>query len=394
MKAIILASGEGSRLRPLTDTTPKPLIKILWKPLIEYNFEILKDIVDECIIVVKYKHEMFREYFWDFYGSMKLKYHIQSERPGTWAAISDITDIKSDDHIIILYGDSIYPAAALTQLIKNKKYGCLVKEVENPEIYGIFKEKDNKAVDIIEKPQEYIWNLANMWGFMVNGELLKMCKKIEISERWEYEITDGIKMFLWKYDFMLQRLDENILDIWYAWNLLDANEHYLHSLTTSHIEGTIEENVSIHGNIIVEEWAVVKSGSYIEGNCYFWKWSVVWPNAYIRGNTSVWENSKIGFSVEVKNSYIWDNSKIPHISYIWDSVVWNNVNLWCWFKVANLRHDGKNHRVLVKWKLVDTGKRKFWCIIADGVKTAINTQVYPGRVLETNSTTLPWEIIQ
>ena len=62
MKAIILASGEGSRLRPLTDTTPKPLLKILGKPLISYTLENLEKLgTKETIIVVKYKHELFQE---------------------------------------------------------------------------------------------------------------------------------------------------------------------------------------------------------------------------------------------------------------------------------------------------------------------------------------------
>jgi bifunctional UDP-N-acetylglucosamine pyrophosphorylase/glucosamine-1-phosphate N-acetyltransferase len=393
MKAIILASGEGSRLRPLTDTTPKPLIKILWKPVIEYNLEIIQNLVEECIIVVKYKHEMFPEYFWDIYGNMKISYHIQWEKIWTGAAISEITDIKSSEHILILYGDSIYPEAALKKLIEKKQYWCLVREVENPEIYWIFQEKNGKAINIVEKPPKYIWNLANMWGFLVCGELIDMCAKIEISERWEYEITDAIQIFVKKYDFYLQRLQEQILDIWYAWNLLDANKHYLEAIKTHKINGTIQDNVYIDWNIILETWAIIKSWTYIEWNCYFGKNSVIWPNAYVRWNTSVWENSKIWFSVEVKNSYIWDNSKIPHLSYLWDSIVGNNVNLWWGFKVANLRHDGRNIKSIVKWKLLDTWKRKFWCIIWDNVKTWINTQVYPGRVLETNSHTLPWEVI-
>ena len=90
MKAIILASGEWSRLRPLTDTTPKPLIKILWKSIIEYNLEVLKDYIDECIIVVKYKSELFQSTLWEDFEWMKLSYHIQWDKPGTAAAIQDI----------------------------------------------------------------------------------------------------------------------------------------------------------------------------------------------------------------------------------------------------------------------------------------------------------------
>jgi len=393
MKAIILASGQWSRLRPLTDTTPKPLLKVLGKSLIEHNLESLDGLANECIIVVKYMPEAFKSFLWDKYGNISIKYHQQWEENGTAAAIKDI-DITEDEDIIVLYGDTIYPQIELKKVIHSQDYGCLVKQVENPEIYGIFQEKNWYAQKVVEKPTDHIWNLANMAGYKFSGEIIEMCKQVPISERWEYEITDALNAFIEKHPFKLHNIDNDLLDIWYAWNLLDANKAYLWELSESTINWEIEDNVSINGNIILEEGAVIKSGTYIEWNCYFGKNTVIWPNAYIRGNTSLWDGWKIGFSVEVKNSYLWDNSKIPHLSYLWDSIVWNNVNLWGGFKVANLRHDGKNMKVMVKWKLIDSGKRKLGCIIWDNVKTAINTQVYPGRVLETNSTTVPGEIIK
>lgn len=393
MKAIILASGEGSRLRPLTDTTPKPLIKILGKTLIEHTLESLDWLVDECIIVIKYKPEQFKKTLGKTYKTISLSYHLQGEKNGTAAAIKDISLTNNED-ILVLYGDTIYPKEEIQKVLYDTEYWCLVKQVENPEIYGVFIEKNGYAQKVVEKPNEYIWNLANMAGYKFSSEIIEMCKNTKISERWEYEITDALNSFIAKYPFKLHHIEHDLIDIWYAWNLLDANTFFLEKLEKSHISGTIEDNVTIHGNIILEEWAIIKSGSYIEGNCYFGKNSTIWPNAYIRGNTSLWEQGKIGFSVEVKNSHIWENSKIPHLSYLWDSVLWNNVNLWAGFKVANLRHDGKNISAMVKWDLIDTGKRKFWCIIWDGVHTGINTSVYPGRTLETSSMTPPWEIIK
>ncbi len=74
MKAIILAAGEGTRLRPLTDTTPKPLINILGKPLMSYTLELLYPHIEECYIVTKYKKERFEKEFWHMYKGMNLIY--------------------------------------------------------------------------------------------------------------------------------------------------------------------------------------------------------------------------------------------------------------------------------------------------------------------------------
>ena len=393
MKAIILASGEGSRLRPLTETTPKPLIKIIGKSLIQHTLDNLKWLVDECIVVIKYMPDLFKEHLWDTYENIAIKYHIQGSENWTAAAIKDII-ISNNEDILVLYWDTIYPKFELKKVIKSENYGCLVKKVENPEIYGIFSKKGNFATQITEKPKEHIWNLANMAGYKFSSKIIKMCKNTSLSERWEYEITDALNEFIAEHQFELHEIETDLLDIWYAWNLLDANKQFLWNLEQSIIRGEIEEWVHIKWNIILEEGAIIKSGTYIEWNCYFGKNTIIGPNAYIRWNTSLWDGWKIGFSVEIKNSYIWDKSKVPHLSYLWDSIIGNSVNLGCGFKVANLRHDWKNIRVMIKWNLIDTWKRKLWCIIWDNSKTSINTQVYPGRILETWSSSLPWEIIK
>jgi bifunctional UDP-N-acetylglucosamine pyrophosphorylase/glucosamine-1-phosphate N-acetyltransferase len=152
--------------------------------------------------------------------------------------------------------------------------------------------------------------------------------------------------------------------------------------------------VTIKGHIVLEEGAILKSGTYIEGNVYIGKWSVIGPNTYLRGNTVIGEKCKIGNAVEVKNSSIGDHTNIAHLSYIWDSVLWNHINIWWGMITANLRHDKWNIRVMIKDKLVDTGLRKLWAIVGDHTKTWANTMIYPGRVLQNGSFTLPWEIVK
>ena len=72
MKAIILAAGKGTRLRPLTETTPKPLLKIANKPILEYNLDALSGLITEALIVVGYKKEMIMEYFGTSYKKIKI----------------------------------------------------------------------------------------------------------------------------------------------------------------------------------------------------------------------------------------------------------------------------------------------------------------------------------
>lgn len=211
MKAIILASGRGTRMKPLTDTTPKPMIKIAWKPMIEHNIEKIYEGVDEIIIVVKYLSEQFKSYFWDDYKGTKITYHIQGEEKGTGAALWGI-DVRED--IILLYGDSIFEKSDLDLILNLDGYGCLVKRVENPEKYGVYIQKqDGTAEKVIEKPSEDYGNLTNVWVYKLSQTIFALVDQIEISERWEYELTDAVNLFCESEKFQLIEMKWAFIDI-------------------------------------------------------------------------------------------------------------------------------------------------------------------------------------
>ncbi len=87
MKCIILAAGKGTRLNPLTDTRPKPLIPIANKSILEWNLDALTGVVDEVIIVIGYKGDMIKEKIGKKYGSLKISYVEQKEQKGTGHAL-------------------------------------------------------------------------------------------------------------------------------------------------------------------------------------------------------------------------------------------------------------------------------------------------------------------
>lgn len=391
MKAIILAAGRGTRLQPLTNTIPKPMIQICGKPILQYLIENIYTYVDEIIIVVKYKQEKIIDYFGDNFQWVKISYIQQSEEKWTAAALKWI---QTQDDVFILYWDSIISQKDMKNILESQKYWVFAQKVEDPSKYGIFQtDENNKILSVIEKPQEFIWDLANLWGFKMTAKILDFIENIDLSPRWEYELTDAINMYIKENDFYAFELEEKFIDIWHPWDILDANQYFLEKLESSDIRWEVEENVVIKWNIILEKWAVLKSWTYIEWNCYIAKDAKIGPNTYLRWNTVIGSGCKIWNAVEVKNSCFWNNSNAAHLSYIWDSIIGNNVNLWGGFITANLRHDNGNIKVLVKWSLTDTGRRKLWAIIWDNVKTAMNTSVYPWRVIQNDTFTQPWETV-
>jgi len=230
--------------------------------------------------------------------------------------------------------------------------------------------------------------------------MLELVNEVKLSSRWEYEITDAINLFIKKIStegfspLQLIKIEWEFIDVWYPWDILNANKYFLEKIEKSELNWEVENNVNIKWNIILWKWSILKSGTYIEWNVIFWENCVIWPNCYIRWNTVLWNNCKVWNAVEIKNSSIWNNTNVWHLSYVWDSIIWSNCNFGAGFKVANLRHDKKNIKAIIKWQLIDTWLKKLWIIMGGNSKLWINTLCYPARILNNGSTTLPWEIIK
>lgn len=152
---------------------------------------------------------------------------------------------------------------------------------------------------------------------------------------------------------------------------------------------SIDKNVTIKGNVRIGKNTVIKNGAYIEGPVIIGDNCTIGPNCYIRENSVIGDGSKVGNGSEVKNSIIGSNTNISHLSYVCDSIVGDNCNFGAGTIVANLRHDDKTIRSMVKDDLVDTSRRKFGVVMADYTKTGINTSIYPGVMIGPFSWTVP-----
>ena len=133
MKAIILAAGEGRRLRPITDYVPKPMIPFFGKPFLEYTIQNLVGLVDSVVLVVKYKQEHFRDYFGDCYVSLPLEYVEQKELKGTAAALITAKDFAVEK-FFVLQGDVYAPRSILLEMKKlNAEHVLSLTKVDDPE---------------------------------------------------------------------------------------------------------------------------------------------------------------------------------------------------------------------------------------------------------------------
>ncbi|MEM2465881.1 MAG: sugar phosphate nucleotidyltransferase [Candidatus Bathyarchaeia archaeon] len=388
MKAVVLAAGEGTRLQPITLTRPKHLISVGGKPVLEHCLNAVKACgISEIVIVVHYMAEAIRRYF----GSgeklgLKIEYAYQKGVLGTGNAASVVEPFVDGDFVLV-YGDLLFTAEALKKVLemhslKKPSATLSVVPVERPEDYGIIELKDDGVVKrIIEKPprKEAPTNLANAGLYVFTSEIFEKLRRISASLRGELEIIDAIELLIreGKSVFAVEIPRGEWFDIGRPWDLLEANRWALTRMEHG-VFGNVEECAHIIGPVTVAETARIRSGAYIEGPAYIGEYSDVGPNCYIRPCTSIGKNVRIGNACEIKNSIIMDRVHVGHLSYVGDSIIGENCNLGAGTITANYRLDAGTIKMMIKDKLVDTGRTKLGAVLGDNVKTGINALLMPG----------------
>ncbi|WP_254524329.1 bifunctional sugar-1-phosphate nucleotidylyltransferase/acetyltransferase [Natrinema caseinilyticum] len=390
MIAIVLTAGEGTRIRPLSASRPKPMLPVADRPLAAHTVDAAIDAgADEIVLVVGYEGETVREYFGREYRSTPVSYAVQTEQAGTADAV-DAAREHIDGPFVVLNGDNLYDPAAIDRLFAQCPAVCAA-EVDAPQHYGVLSTTDGTVTDIVEKPDVPPTNLANAGAYAFPQAAAEWLEVPE-SERGEHEITDVLARVLENYAVTPVTL-ERWLDVGRPWELLEANEWKLADIDRR-IAGSVSDAAHLEGAVVVEEGATVKPGAVIEGPALIRTGATVGPNAYVRGATMIGPDVSIGNGVEVKNSVISRGTSVSHLSYVGDSVLGRNVNVGAGTNVANLRHDDDDITFTVNGDRLSTGRRKFGVVAGDGVKTGINTSLTPGLKLSSGVTTAPGETVE
>lgn len=385
MQAIVLAAGEGTRMRPLTYTKPKVMLPVLNKPILEHLIiELEKAGIDNIACVVGYRDDRIREYFGDGKDwGIEIKYVTQRKQLGTADALKSSSHLLEDE-FLMLNGDAIISSKDIKKVMKSKGMAMGVVRVENPVDFGVVEIRRGNVVRIVEKPEKPISNLVNAGIYHFNRDILKYVERTPISVRGEYEITDSIQLLIQDGYKLKAKEISTWIDMGYPWDLLNASEKIMSNQVPKKIEGEVEKGAVLKGNVVVGENTVIRSGSYIIGPAIIGRNCDIGPNCFIRPFTTIGDGCRVGNGVEIKNSIIMSNTKIPHLSYVGDSVIGENCNLGAGTCIANLRLDKKEISVSVKGKLVNTHRRKFGAIIGDNVMTGINVTINVGSMIGNN----------
>lgn len=396
MKAVVLVAGKGTRMEPLTSGCPKVMLQVANKPILEHILNsAIEAGVEGFVFITGYLEEQIKEYFGD--GSkwgVSIEYVQQKEQLGTANAIGCAKGYV-DGAFLVLNGDMLIGQEDLKALVSRTEEAVIcVKEVENPSDFGVLETENNRVVRIIEKPKNPPTNLANAGIYLFRESIFDFIDRTRASVRNEFEITDSIQMLIDSGASVgYSPLEGSWIDIGYPWDLLKANEYLLKGLKSS-CTGAVEPNATIKGDVIIGKGTLIRNGSYIEGPVIIGENCDIGPNCFIRPFTAIGNHVRVGNAVEIKNTIIMEDTHVGHLSYVGDSIIGHRCNFGAGTKVANLRHDGKNIKVMIKSRILDSGRRKLGVIMGDDVHTGINTSINIGVMMEKGRYTYPGEIVK
>ncbi|MCX5388958.1 glucose-1-phosphate thymidylyltransferase [Streptomyces sp. NBC_00094] len=320
MKALVLAGGTGSRLRPFTHTGTKQLLPIANKPVLFYGLEAIAaaGIHDVGLIVGEYGEDIRRAVGDGASFGLRITY-VRQERPlGLAHAVLVAREFLADDDFLVYLGDN-YLQDGIAEFVRRAAdepaaARLLVTPVPDPTAFGVAEvDGAGLVVRVEEKPPCPRGDLALIGVYAFTPALHEAVRAIRPSARGELEITTAIQ---WLIDHGLDVRAENTTSVWRDTgsvdDMLEVNRHVLDGLT-GRLDGKVDQDSAVVGRVSLAEGAVVR-GSRIVGPVIIGPGSVI-SNAVIGPYTSIGANCRVRDS-SIEASVLLDGADVEHAGRI------------------------------------------------------------------------------
>ena len=332
MKAILLAGGKGTRLRPMTVHTPKPIVPILNRPFLYYQIDQLKQIpeIDEVILSLNYQPRRIEEIFGEGQGlGIRIRYVVEPMPLGTGGAVRYAGDSLTES-VVVFNGDVLTQVdlAAVLRLHRERKAKATIvlTPVENPRAYGLVEtDRDGNIQRFLEKPgeDEITCNTINAGIYVLEPDTFDRIPKdtawsiersffpslIERGERFVAYVYDGYWIDIGTPAKYLQ-VHRDIMDGRYSAPPFNGRPSAWISP-----EARVDESAQVEGPCFIDEGAVVKAGARILPYSVLGKQTHVDEGATVEGSI-VWPNGWIGPEAVVRGSILGRNCHVGRSALI------------------------------------------------------------------------------
>jgi mannose-1-phosphate guanylyltransferase len=326
MKAILLAGGKGTRLRPLTVHTPKPIVPIFNRPFLYYQIDLLRQVpeIDEVILSLNYQPRRIEEIFGEGEGlGLKLRYVVEPMPLGTAGAVRYAGDSLTES-VVVFNGDVLTEVdlRAVLKLHRERKAKATIvlTPVDNPRAYGLVEaDRDGNIQRFLEKPgeDEITCNTINAGIYILEPDTFDRIPK---DTAWSIERSFFPSLIERGETFVAYVYDGYWIDIGTPAKYLQVHRDIMDgSYSAPPFSGTptawiapdakTEEGVELHSPCFVDEGAVLKAGARVLPYSVIGRHTHVDEAAVVDGSI-VWPNGWIGREATVRGSILGRNCHI------------------------------------------------------------------------------------
>jgi NDP-sugar pyrophosphorylase family protein len=336
MKAILLAGGKGTRLRPLTIHTPKPIVPIFNRPFLHYQIDLLKQVpeIDEVILSLNYQPRRIEEIFGD--GSdigIRIRYVVEPAPLGTGGAIKYAGD-KLTESVVVFNGDVLtqIDLAAVIRLHRERKAKATIvlTPVENPSAYGLVEtDQQSNILRFLEKPkpEEITTNHINAGIYVLEPDTFD---RIPSDVAWSVERS--------YFPSLIER-GETFVAYVYNGYWIDI--------------GTPEKYTQVHRDIMDgrynagpfrevgagRQWisrdARIEDGATVEGPCFIDEGVLIKPGARVAPYSVIGRQTQVEEHASIDGAIIWPNCRVGEHAMVGSSIIGRNCHIGRHVTLAN-----------------------------------------------------------
>ncbi len=310
MKAVVMAGGFGTRIQPLTNSIPKPMLPIMNRPMMEHTIVSLRNLgIKEFIVLLYFKPDVIKEYFKD--GSdwgIHISYVVPDDDYGTAGAVKKAQELIGDENFIIISGDLVtdfdFQKIFDYHASKNSKLTITLTSVENPLEFGVVIANEEGEIEkFLEKPSwgEVFSDTINTGIYIIEPEILNYIPKNEnfdfAKDLFPLLMRQGIKLMAgyaqgyWRdvgNPESYRDVYEDILAGKIKFELGGEAIKYPDGVLICEEDNLVDENIEITGIVVIGNNVTIKKGSKLN-------------------NVVIGDNVVIGASSKISNTIIWDD---------------------------------------------------------------------------------------
>lgn len=378
-QAIILAAGEGQRLRPFTAVMPKVMLRIADRPILEYVIEALTENgIRRIIMVVGYRKDQVQDYFGSGQNfGVEIKYVVQSQQLGVGHAIKQ-AEALADDRFMVIMGDNMVDPETIESLAQATPETILTKTIEDSSRYKSVLLRDGKVYDIITPSLEQISGPIDVGAYVFSSKIFGYIgDEVRLTPILRKMLADGNEIRALQTEGFWQ-------DAVYPWDLLKLNDSRLNTISPS-LGGTVEESVQIKGSVAIADGTVIRSNSYIVGPVIIGENCEIGPNTCIFPSTSIGNGTVISPFTMIKNCSIGNNVTIGPGASISNSIFASGTSIGSHFSALSSKCTVK---IEDDYHFTDMG-----AIIGHYCRLGDNLIVEPGVIIGNNCRINPLKLI-